>query len=261
MDVEQAFIPNAFSSPTSSPHLFGSNSGHASSHSLGSSLDTSSASAHLERYDVPWSVAELGILRRGARPRTRSFNAILDSSILPSRHNVKFVRPLAGTSRKRLIRKIQQLTKDKADLEAQLAAIVMTGAGVPSSSREGVISQNLNVSNLASGRFKTAELLPYHSVRGHTNPFPSNVGLVGYPSTLVGPDSAATGELSSPASLENISALASRLRIALETNTVELLEEEDASLLERPGMTTLLLKRPPLPERSELYARFFAKRL
>lgn len=134
MEVEHPVNALSSSPLGSSPNVKSSISGRASSQSGGSSFDTASASAHLERYDVPWTISELGVMRN-IRPRTRSYSAILEWHTAPwsSRpHLMRNARPLAGASRRRLIRQIQELTKDKAELEAQLASIVMGGPVSPS---------------------------------------------------------------------------------------------------------------------------------
>lgn len=109
------------SSPKLRSHL-----SEVSSNSVGSSLDTASASAHLERYDMPWSSYDVNGIYRGAGPRrSRSYTAFLEWNAMNpvGRHHFKSIRPLGGASRRRLIRQIQQLTKDKADLQAQLTAM------------------------------------------------------------------------------------------------------------------------------------------
>jgi hypothetical protein len=221
----------------SSPILRSSQS--ASSQSFGSSLDTASASAHLERYETPWSVAEMAVFRRGERSRVRSFSAVVDwNNVAPNgrHHLIRNCRPLAGTSRKRLISQIHQLSKDKADLEAQLAAIVRgevpPAVGPSESSSRGVASSTKHLGSDDIMRSLSPMTLSDDSL-----------------------------EASSPASLEHISTLAAQLRDALETSTTHLLDEESARLLERPGMKALLLMKPPNVERAQLHARFFAQRL
>jgi hypothetical protein len=102
-----------------------------STNSLGSSsLDTASASAHLESYDVPSSFLDTNGNYMGLRPRrSRSYAAFIEwNTKIPGVHrHHKSIRPLGGASRRLLITQIQQLTKDKADLQAQLEAIVLRG--------------------------------------------------------------------------------------------------------------------------------------
>lgn len=279
MDVEQP-LPTSSWTPISSPNVRSAVSGESSNSVGSSSLDTASASAHLERYDLPWSFTEIG---RGLyrSQRARSYNAFLDwSSTTPNpRSHLKHARPLAGASRRRLIRQIQQLTKDKAELQAQLAALAL-------SSPSSIVSLTTKEASSTSiplldgvDRMKTTDsvsspiadgmdnVVPssnspnsfFSTEDGPGNPYPFMDGLVGYPSTLVGPEQ--TLEATSPSSLEHIAALASRLRMALETSTTDLLDEDDSAMLSRPGMRAILLKRKPNPERAQLYARFFAKRL
>ncbi|UZJ52445.1 hypothetical protein CBS101457_001765 [Exobasidium rhododendri] len=268
IEVEHSMNPRNSSSITSnsSLNLRSSQSENASSQSFGSSLETASASAHLERYDTPWSITEMAVFKRGERARVRSYSAVLDwNNAAPSgrHHLLRNCRPLAGTSRKRLIWQIHQLTKDKADLEAQLAAIVMGGPLTKTSLEKiGSESKPQSLASAVEGAGEESQLgsRSSQSSRGLLSSLQhTNDSLVRSMSPLNGSDE--LSEATSPASLEHISTLAILLRDALKTSTTYLLDEENARLLERPGMKALLLKKPPNIERAQLHARFFAQRL
>ena len=261
--------------PISSPNLRSSLSGNTSSNSVvSSSLDTASASAHLERYDVPWALSDLSIYRGRLPRRTRSYTAFLDwHNAMPlGRHHFRHARPLAGTSRKRLVRQIQQLTKDKADLQAQLAAMIMgstvSGASASSSARamewerkgSPATSRIDGVDGLSRMQGQGEADVAHSTADGfHEDNYSSLDGVTDLAVPLDSSDQ--TLALDAPSRLEHIAALASRLRIAIQTSTEELLEEGEVALLQRPGMKALLTGPALSSERAQLYARFFAQRL
>lgn len=138
MEVEQPL--QSLSGDLQSPLSIDSAS---TNNSLGSSsLDTASANGRLEHYEIPWSFSDINggggshhhhYIRNERSPhRSRSYGAFLDwnSTIMTPgdrQQHLTSVRPLGGASRRRLVRQIQELTRDKAELQAQLEAIARSG--------------------------------------------------------------------------------------------------------------------------------------
>lgn len=254
MDIDGPVAPLG-TTPISSPkpRSSGSASADTSSNSVGSSsLDTASASAHLERYDVPWATIDLSMYRERFPRRTRSYNAFLEWQAAGpiARSALKHARPLAGASRRRLVKQIQQLTKDKADLQAQLAAM-SSSSTFPSTSMAAVSSHDGQV-NAAPILSSSSQVDPTRLLDGNNTDREAADGSARRDGTNVLPSM----------TLELIATLTDRLVAALNTSSVILLDENERALLERPGMRDLLQRSSQAdPQRDQIYAEIFARRL
>lgn len=129
-----AWTPMASSSPTQ--RADGRSATTGSSNSVGrSSLDTASASPHLEHHEASWSFEDASISRFRIHPAFNRMRAYTSNTERPNieyarRLQSKKIRPLGGASRRRLLSQIEELTAGKAELQARLEsmAILITEA-------------------------------------------------------------------------------------------------------------------------------------